>query len=509
MLCLIVRSHGPAILGDGMTFEKILVVDDEVTIRKMVEHHLRRQRYSVAVAATLSEAAAVLHTERFDLMFLDLCLPDGDGLELLQRVMQAPAAPVVAILSGCTGVEEAVRCIRSGAFDYILKPFSLEELDVVIRRAESHRHGVQMNRYMERELRCGGEIPGDSAQIRYLREMVQKVAPTEASVLLIGESGVGKQWVAEALHNASPRAGGPLIRVNCAAALDEQIESELFGHEEEPGREGRLELANGGTIVLEEISDLPIRTQVRLLRALQEREFERSTCGKPVQVDVRVVATTQRDLAECVARGSFRQDLLFRLNVFPLRVPPLRERLSDLPLLAERWLSKFAQHNGFKLGGISGEALRHLMSYSWPGNVRELENVLERAVILTGSGGQIDAGAFDFLRPASPAQSQNPISDPGAKSGIPRENEPLLTLGELEKRHVLRALEYTNQNRTRAAGLLKISVRTLRNKLHQYRAEASTDSGCRQSNLPMASLVAGQNRNTDGGMATNGIRLPQ
>ena len=320
------------------------------------------------------------------------------------------------------------------------------------------------------------EIPGNSLPIQQLRALVQKVALTGSTVLISGENGVGKGRVARAIHKAGSRAAGPFLRVNCTAGGEEQINRELFGADDEDRREGCLELASGGTIVLEEVSELPLRVQIRLLRVIQEGENVRPESRQTVRIDTRVIATSQRDLAECVARGTFRQDLFFRLNIFPLRVPPLRERICDLPILATAWLEQCSRRNGSNgCAEISDEALRHLMAYSWPGNVRELENALERAVILTGVGSRIEADVFGFLRPHRdlPAGGPHPGTFSSDEVAVP--NEPLLTLDELEKRQILRVLEHTKQNRTRAAALLDISVRTLRNKLHRYRAEAAAE----------------------------------
>ncbi len=456
-----------------MTFDKILIVDDEASIHRLLEHHLRRQHYQVSIATTLAEAEDLSKQERFDLVLLDLCLPDGDGLEFLKCKAQEASAPAIVVMSGYSSMETAIRCIRAGAIDYLVKPFSLEELQLVVHRAESRAESLRQKHprtdIAAQESGCGGRVFGDSPAMAALQAMVMKVAPTDTPVLITGESGVGKDKVAEVVHRASARSGGPLIKLNCGAGREDQIEKELFGCE---AAAGSLELAQGGTLLLEEISELPPRAQVKMLRVLQQRQFERIGDAAPRAVDIRLIATTQRDLETCVAKGAFRQDLAFRLNVLPLHVLPLRERITDLPMLVTHWAEAYGRRNGLTLGGFSDDALRCLMAYSWPGNLRELENALERAVILTGFHQRVEASAFDFLsRPASVPPVTVPLPD-----------EPLLTLDQLERQHVFRALEYTKQNRTRAAGLLKISVRTLRNKLHQYRNEDSAVS-CLQSHL--------------------------
>ena len=310
-------------------------------------------------------------------------------------------------------------------------------------------------------------IPGNSLPIQQLRALVRKVALTGSAVLISGDNGVGKSRVARAIHRAGPRASGPFLRVHCGAGSEEALERELFG---DSTRQGALEQARGGTLLLEEVSELTPRLQIRLTRVLQEGEFERVAPRETVRIDARVMATTRRSLEECVVAGAFRQDLFFLLNVFPIPVPPLRERVCDIPQLAANWLEQRARRDGFNgCAELSPEALRHLMAYPWPGNVRELENALERAVILTGLGGRIEAAAFEFLRPAKS------LPGAGEPEAEPADSEPLLTLDELEKRQIFRALQHTRQNRTRAAALLDISVRTLRNKLHRYRAEAATE----------------------------------
>ena len=460
-----------------MTFENILIIDDNCSSRGALEDHLHKQNYSVVTAGTLFEAAAMMESGQFDLVFLDLSLPDGNPLEFLERMAPCWKQSMAVILGSRGGAKEAIECIRAGAFDYLSNPLDPDEVDSVIRRAESQWQAVRVKRYLEEERRCEPGLPGASPAAMQMRALVQRAALSELPVLISGECGVGKERLARAIHSIGSRAHIPPIRVNCAAGSEQFIERELFGNGTQG--EGRLELASGGTLLLESVSDLPLRLQGRLLEAMQKGELERSNGRKPVKIDVRIIATATRDLSEAVERGWFRQDLFLLLSAFSLRVPALRERICDLPALAQAWLEKDARRNGFSTAiNISEEALRHLMAYSWPGNVRELENVLERAVIVTGFGCRIEADAFEFLhvrrgtavlesRSVLTQSEEAPPSDP---------HIPLLTLDELEKRQVLRALEYTNQNRTRAAALLQISVRTLRNKLHRYRSEAGAEA---------------------------------
>ena len=487
-----------------MNFEKILIVDDEVSGRRLLEGYLRSQQFSVTAAGTLAEADLLLKQEFFDLLLVDIGLPDGNGCELLERAARLESPPIALVLSGDGSGESVIASLRAGAFDYLAKPFTLEKLRVAMERAATFRHSIQVRRYLEEAFPCVGEMRGESPGIRHLRSLVARVAGTESPVLIVGERGAGKCRVAGMVHRGSPRAGGPLVRVHCAGVEEAQLENELFGRitetcEEGTGRRiqqgGRLELAQGGTLLLEEISELPMCLQLKLMGVLREGCWERLGGGRRMTLDVRLIATTQRDLTGCVARGTFLQELHHHLNGFPLHVPPLRERIADLPMLVCEWMERPANRRSGSLSGISDEALRHLMAYSWPGNVLELENVLERAAIVSEGTGRIEAEALEGLR-----NRKNGIGlrDAGEKrsADAPFQSaphpEPLLTLEEMEKRQVLRALEITNQNRTRAAHLLKISVRTLRNKLHQYRAQDPTLvlTLARNRHLPRVSPVA-------------------
>ena len=326
---------------------------------------------------------------------------------------------------------------------------------------------------------------GSSSAINSLRKLIQKVAPTGATVLIQGESGTGKELVANEIHKASDRADKPFIKVNCASISDTLIESEFFGHEKGSftgameRREGRFELANGGTILLDEVSEISPALQAKLLRVLQEREFERVGGNNTIKVDVRVLATTNRNLAQCVERGEFRQDLFYRLNVFPITNPPLRERKSDISQLSMRFAMRAARKHGVKINGISPEAIKFLRRQDWPGNIRELQNMVERAVIMSENSGTLDAVSFGdkpILRQGKTAGKVGEYtlsSDSGQRSDratFPK-SEEVLSLEQMEKIQIMRALKATQGNRTHAAGLLKITVRTLRNKLKQYRLE--------------------------------------
>ena len=315
-----------------MAFEKILVLDDELIIRKSLQQQLQKKRYTVATAATIKAANRYLQRDQFELVFMDLRLSDGDGTELLRTIMKKQDPTLVVMMTGYASVESAVNCMRAGAFDYLIKPFSINQIEMVIRKAETYSHLVKVNKFYSQGDDEGSELMGSSRAIENVRKLIRKVAPKKATVLIQGESGTGKELIASEIHKASRRSGVPFIKVNCASVSESLIESEFFGHEKgaftgaDRRHEGRFELADGGTILLDEVSEISPALQAKLLRVLQESEFERVGGSKTIRVDVRVIATTNRDLAKCVQKGVFREDLYYRLNVFPIVNPPLRER---------------------------------------------------------------------------------------------------------------------------------------------------------------------------------------
>ncbi len=457
-----------------MAIEKILVVDDEPIIRKSFEELLRPKRYGITTASTLYDAERILKRDGFDLLFLDIRLPDGEGVDLLERLATARNRPLTIMMSGFGTIDTAVMCMRTGAFDYLVKPFSMNQIEVLVKKAEAYRQVLQVNEYLAAQVSDASDLIGTSPAVVALRTLLRKVAPTEATVLIQGENGTGKELVAHELYHASARAQSPYIKVNCAAVSESLVESEFFGHEKgaftgaTERREGRFELADGGTLLLNEISEISPRLQAKLLRILQEREFERVGGTKTLKVDVRVLATTNRDLKKAADAGEFREDLYYRLNVFPIHVPALRDRSEDIPLLAEHFLQRFARRHGLQIPGFSDHAFELLRAHSWPGNVRELQNTLERAVILSDNGKPVQSSALG-LAPAGrltiPCAALNHAIAPG------------LPLQEVERAHILRTLEQAGGNRTRAAERLEISIRTLRNKLHEYRAAGQMVAG--------------------------------
>ncbi|HAV61191.1 MAG TPA: sigma-54-dependent Fis family transcriptional regulator [Verrucomicrobiales bacterium] len=457
-----------------MPIEKIIVVEDDLIVRKNLEQQLRNRRYDVAAVDNLAAAGDYLARDNWDLMLIDVRLPDGEGTELLRELNSRPQKPLVVMMSGFGTVESAVECMREGAFDYLIKPFSNEQIDAVLKKAEKFSQLVKVNEYLSNESdeASGHELLGKSPAMENLRALIRKVARTNATVLIQGESGTGKELVARAIHRQSPRASAPFIRVNCAAVPENLIESEFFGHEKGAftgamtKREGRFELAHSGTILLDEVSEVSPTVQAKLLRVLQERELERVGGNRTIKVDVRVVATTNRHLEQSVEKKEFRQDLFFRLNVVPIAVPPLRERKEDVVFLAEQFMHRFARKHGVRVQGIASDCRAALENHNWPGNVRELQNVIERAVILSADG--------DCLSAENLGLSGLSVAAPGAGAatggdGFNQDGEGnLLTLAELEKRHIFAALARCNDNRTHAAKLLEISIRTLRNKLNEY-----------------------------------------
>jgi DNA-binding NtrC family response regulator len=469
---------------EPMPIEKIIVLEDDLVVRKNLEQQLRYKRYDVASANTLAAAQELLNKDNFDLMIVDVRLPDGEGTELLKQLQSRPVKPLVVMISGFGTVDLAVDCMSNGAFTFLTKPFSPEQLAVTLKKAEEHTQLVKVNQFLSHaeDEESGYELLGHSKPVEQLRQLIRKVARTQATVLIQGESGTGKELVARALYRQSPRANAPFIKVNCAAIPENLIESEFFGHEKGAftgaltKREGRFELAHGGTILLDEISEISSTVQAKLLRVLQERELERVGGNRTIKVDVRVIATTNRHLEESVARKEFRQDLYFRLNVVPILVAPLRERKEDVGLLADQFRQRFARKHGIEVHGISNACSAALQKHDWPGNVRELQNVIERAVILCSEGGILEPAHLGLGQSAALAMNldtsaSSPVSY-AATNGT-GESGDFPALSEVEKSHILAALKRSNGNRTHAAKVLGISIRTLRNKLNEYNYRGS------------------------------------
>jgi DNA-binding NtrC family response regulator len=471
-----------------MSLEKILIVEDEPIVRNLLQSIFARHKYSVVCAPNLSEASACIGRDAFDLIMLDLRLPDGDGQKFLEQVMALPERPLVVMVTGYGTIESAVGCMRAGAFDYVLKPFSPSQIEIILRKAQAYRQLVSVNRLLTDDPEDADSVlVGRSPVMQRLRQLIERVAPTDATVLITGESGTGKEMIAREFYRRSPRRDQPYIKVNCAAISETLMESEFFGHERgaftgaTERREGRFELANQGTLLLDEVSEIPPALQAKLLRALQEREFERVGGNRTIKVNVRIIATSNRDLLGYVEKGDFRQDLYYRLNVFPVVVPPLRERTVDILMLADHFLHRFARKHGIKVTGMSDSARAAITAYRWPGNVRELQNTIERAVILSESARPITAASLglptDFSQNESSAEGHRVdtpgVEEPAPLDAIGGQEGGIVRLDEMEKQAIRAALRQTAGNRTQAAAALGISIRTLRNKLQEYRDAGS------------------------------------
>ena len=467
-----------------MSVEKVIIVAKEEFLRKNMGQFLRRMRIDCAEVGTVQDAHDYLGKGNFDLMLLDEELPDGSGMEFLQEINLRPSKPLVVLMG--ESVDTGVTAMKEGAHDYLLKPFSNEQIQILIKKAGQFAQVVNVNQYLTKSEAEDkeNEMLGNCPATDQLRTMIRRVAQTEATVMIQGENGTGKELVARALHNLSPRKDGPFIKLNCAAMPENLVESELFGHEKGSftgatnKREGRFELAHGGTILLDEISEMPLPLQAKLLRVLQEREFERVGGNRTIKVDVRVIAATNRKLEESVEKQEFRQDLYFRLNVVPIHVPSLRDRADDIKLLADAFTQRFTRKHGVRVKGLSEASYQALDTHAWPGNVRELQNVIERAVILCGEDGMINSEQLGLHGPIIAGPAATAVHAPPATTlPTPSNNGEAMTLADIEKQHILAILREHEFNRTQTAKVLDINIRTLRNKLNEYKEAGETVDG--------------------------------
>ena len=436
----------------------ILVVDDEAAIRESLKDWLMEDGYNVYLAVNGEDAIFMMETFRYDVILLDLKMPGMDGLETLRRIKKISPDSEVLMMTAYASVDTAVQAMKEGAFDYLVKPFDPEEVELQIKKIVAHREmrleNIMLRKRLEEQYRYE-EIIGKSHAMQEIFNLIDRVAPTDSTVLITGESGTGKELIAQALHGNSGRCFMPFVAINCGALPDSLLESELFGYEKGafPGadhtKRGRFEMAQGGTILLDEIGDISLKTQVDLLRVLQQKEICRLGGEGAIDVDVRILAATNRDLKASIAKGDFREDLFYRLNVIAIHVPPLRERNEDIPLLANAFVKQQCMEMNKALVKISSGAMRQLMDYHWPGNVRELENIIERALVI-GTGREIMTDDLPLSRGDTYA-SDSPKS-----------------LKMMEKAHILRILEQTNWNISKAAREMDIDRQTLYNKMNTY-----------------------------------------
>ena len=447
-----------------MSIEKILVVDDDDLSRGYLSEALQRNGYSVDNASDGQEAVNLTDKQNYDMLFLDMRMPRMGGMKVLERVKKTSKETTVVIMTAYGSIESAVEAMQKGAYDYIIKPFSVDNIELLLKRVQERQKLIDENKYWRSKLDSNVEnefvIDKQSKMFEILNN-VKRMAQSKASVLIQGESGTGKEIIAHSIYSHSQRNSKPFIKVNCAALSESLLESELFGHEKgaftgaDLKRMGRFELANGGNLLLDEISEVSPKIQSKLLRVLEQEEFERVGGSKTLKVDVRIIATTNRDLEREIEKDNFRQDLYFRLNVIPVIVPPLRERREDIPVLAEYFLEKFKTGTDTPLKRISKEAIDILVKYDWPGNVREIKNLIHRCTVM------IDSEVL------MPEHFENMLN-----VNKPRTNSELSvgqTIEDVERELIYKTLEKTGGNKTRAAEILNITARTLRNKLSRYK----------------------------------------
>lgn len=386
-----------------MSVEKIMVVDDDALGREYLCETLKRGGYDVTGVGNGQQAVSRIGKEDFDMIFMDMKMPGMDGMEALEKVKGISSETVVILMTAYGTIESAVEAMRKGAYDYIIKPFSPDQIELLISRVNERQKLIAENKYWRSASNVDEKsepVYSKNSKMSQIYEQLKKIAQSKASVLIQGESGTGKELVARAIHYFSPRCEKPFIRVNCAALAESLLESELFGHERGAytgavaKRIGRFELANEGTLLLDEVSEISPNIQAKLLRVLEEEEFERVGGEKTIKIDVRIVATTNRDLAKEIQKGTFREDLFYRLNVVPIHLPPLRERREDIPLLANTYLEKYSSENNSSVKSIEKRAMDYLSQYNWPGNVRELKNIMQRAVVM---GSSEELGLENFM----------------------------------------------------------------------------------------------------------------
>jgi len=449
---------------------RILLIEDEKITRVTLTDALQKKGHTIVATATGKEGLEAFDRELFDVVITDLKLPSISGLEVLKQVKEKNPAVFVLVMTAYGTVKTAVEALKLGAYDYLTKPFSYEELLIILDKIRDYQTLVTENIRLKQAAARQKQIIGNSPQIRKVLELVETVADSDYSIIIYGETGTGKELVAKAIHEASRRRAKPFVKINCAALSETLLESELFGHEKGAFtgafkiKIGKFELADGGSIFLDEVDDIPLPMQVKLLRVLQEHQFERVGGEKTLSVDVRVIAASKVDLQEKVKDGSFRPDLFYRLNVVPIQLPPLREHKEDIPLLLEHFIQIFDTNH--KIAGTTPELLKKIMAYNWPGNIRELENIVQQMIAFS-KGGILDERDL----PSQISSISRPPTDFAIANGGAEPIDAEQLLEEFEKKLLLWALEKANSNKTRAAALLNLSRSTFRSKLQKYGLE--------------------------------------
>ncbi len=448
----------------------VLVVDDDELVNEFLVETLQRSGYSVQTALSGEVGLEKFKADHFDIVLSDLKMPGMNGIELLEQIKRINNSVTFVLMTAFGTVETAVKAIKNGAHDFLLKPVLPETLELMLSRITEVLDLRSENEMLRKDVASKFQnIVGKSKPMQEMFDLVQTVANARSTVLVTGPSGTGKELIARALHHTSNRKDAPFIKLNCAALPESLVEAELFGYEKgaftdaRKTNRGRFERADGGTLLLDEISEMPLNLQSKLLRVIQEREFERVGSSTTISVDVRLVATTNRNLREYIEAGKFREDLYYRLNVIPIVLTPLKDRLEDVPLLCDHFIRKYAIENDKMITGITSSALKLLMKYKFPGNVRELENLIERAVV-TGRGGQLTEDDF----PTELAIGK--LDESMAGMAVP------MKLDDSNRYLILKTLEYCNWNKTRAAEVLGITTRTIRNKLAEYQTETEQDT---------------------------------
>jgi two-component system response regulator PilR (NtrC family) len=463
-----------------MVKDKILVADDEQSMREFLDIMLKKEGYKVSLASNGEEVVKLMDNDLFDLVLLDIRMPKLDGISTLKKIKAIAPETIVIMITAYASADTAIKAMKEGAYDYITKPFKVEEIKLIIHNALEKKNLQKENILLKQVVRDRyhfGNIIGQSPKMVALYDLLEKVSPTKTNILIAGESGTGKELVAKAIHYNSPRKEKPFVTLNCGAIPESLIESELFGHmkgaftDAIATKKGLFEVADEGTIFLDEISELPLLMQVKLLRVLQDKEFKRVGGTEDIRVDVRIISATNKDLDEAVKEKRFREDLFYRLNVIQIKLPPLRERKEDIPILSSHFLKKYSEELNKNILKISPEALQILLNYEYPGNVRELQNIIERAVALESSQ-ELTAHNLSSYLSEQPLLKKGPIDIDIPNEGIDLEK----MVEDLERTLLMKALDKTKGIKKKAAELLHINFRSMRYRLEKYGLNHGVDS---------------------------------